>query len=152
MIHGDLTPSNVIVNQSGRLTITDFGFSQSQRSQPVSDTDDAPEPLPLPLGGTIGFAAPEQISPAFGHISHKTDIYAVGGLAYWYLTGRPPHHADSFEQSVAETISPADVETAFIPAASPVIQQVALDALRKSPAARPNRIKEIAGLLAAAGR
>ncbi|QEG02624.1 hypothetical protein Mal15_67450 [Stieleria maiorica] len=64
----------------GRLT--DFGFSQASL--------EASSPL---LGGTLGFAAPEQIAPAFGRISPQTDIYAIGGLIHWYLYGKPPMRA-----------------------------------------------------------
>lgn len=50
-----------------------------------------------------GFAAPEQISPSCGRIGPGTDIYAVGGLAYWYLAGNAPHDKGTSEASLAST-------------------------------------------------
>ena len=87
VVHGDLTPNNVLVAKDGRIVITDFGFS-THLHPPTKDSD---QQLSMaPLGGTPGFAAPEQVSPAFGHMSPATDIYAIGGLAYYLLTGRGP--------------------------------------------------------------
>ncbi len=77
LIHGDLTPGNILVDGEDRITITDFGFSRAsvRTETPMLDK-------PQLLGGTPGFAAPEQIDPAFGSIGSRTDIYAIGGLLH----------------------------------------------------------------------
>lgn len=129
LVHGDLTPSNILVDRSDRVTIIDFGFSQRSLRSSHLGADAF-------LGGTIGFAAPEQISPAFGAVSPKTDIYAVGGLVYWFLTGRPPHSADSIEAAVADTISPHDVDISMIARSSQALYTTLAMALRKLPSER----------------
>ncbi|MEZ6089942.1 MAG: sigma-70 family RNA polymerase sigma factor [Pirellulaceae bacterium] len=94
LVHGDLTPANILIDDRDRITITDFGFSRS--------SNDPASPI---LGATLGFAAPEQIDPAFGDISPRTDIYAVGGLIHWYLFGKPPNHGDGVAEALKETIT-----------------------------------------------
>ena len=86
VVHGYLTPNNVLVAKDGRIVITDFRFS-THLHPPSKDSD---QQLSLaPLGGTLGFAAPAQVSPAFCRLGSATDIYAIGGQAYYLLTGRP---------------------------------------------------------------
>ncbi|MCO8121023.1 protein kinase [Stieleria sp. TO1_6] len=136
LIHGDLTPSNVLVDAHDRITITDFGFSQAS----------AKSALPV-LGGTIGFAAPEQIDPAFGSISFKTDIYAIGGLVHWFLFGQPPNAGKRLEVAFAQTISQhesAQVTSVVIPK---VFRDILSTTLRKSPAERSMSLSNMIQLL-----
>ena len=152
IVHGDLTPSNVLVTASDQIVITDFGFSQHLTrygDRPVDQPGTA-----SPLGGTLGFAAPEQISPSFGRIGPGTDIYAVGGLAYWYLAGRAPHDEGTSETSLASTIASADAETSSLPSDSPAtsaMKRVAATTLRKSVNDRPQTIAEVTDLLTSPG-
>ncbi len=145
IIHGDLTPHNILVNELEHLWITDFGFSRS-----LINHDDVTDHHASPLGGTLGFAAPEQVSASFGRIGRKTDIYAIGGLAYWYLTGRPPHDEGSIEATLASTVSSADVDSASLPTSSTAtqaIKRVAARTLQKSIYRRPENIGELRKLL-----
>ena len=90
------------------------------------------------------------MSPSFGRIGRQTDIYALGGLAYWYLTGRAPHDQGSTAASLADTIAPKDIETDTLPTgfrATEVIRRVATATLRKSISGRPADVIEISGLL-----
>ena len=152
VIHGDLTPSNILVTAPDRIVITDFGFSQHVRRR--GDRPAGPQETVSPLGGTLGFAAPEQISPSFGRIGPGTDIYAVGGLAYWYLAGNAPHDRGASEASLASTIASADTDTSQLPSDSPAtsdIKRVAAATLRKSVNDRPQTIAEVADLLTSPG-
>lgn len=83
IVHCDLKPENVMQDQAGRFRVIDFGLSQ----WPGADDD--------PHGGSVGYIAPEQISPAFGEISARTDVYGLGALLYALLTGAPPWGTDS---------------------------------------------------------
>ena len=145
VVHGDLTPNNVLVANDGRIVITDFGFS-THLPPPTRDSD---QQLSLAaLGGTLGFAAPEQVSPAFGHISPATDIYAIGGLAYYLLTGRGPHGGS--DHSLLDTVSGEDVaipKLAKTPAESK-LALVAKLALRKAVNSRPQSVNVLTALLA----
>jgi serine/threonine protein kinase len=148
IIHGDLTPNNILVNDFEHLWITDFGFSRSRINH--DDVADHQARIESPLGGTLGFAAPEQVSASFGRIGRKTDIYAIGGLAYWYLTGRPPHDEGSIEATLGSTVSSADVDSASLPTSSTAtqaIKRIAARTLQKTIIRRPESIGELRKLL-----
>jgi eukaryotic-like serine/threonine-protein kinase len=144
VIHGDLTPKNILLRETGRLVITDFGMAHVLSSNMGRNGPDDLEPF---RGGTLGFAAPEQFSAAFGPIGVATDIYAVGGLAYYLLSGRGPHQ--SGDDWLSETLSDADpvipvIEAAgdrsregYRLAAQQTLQRIATLALRKAIEDRP---------------
>ena len=75
IIHRDLKPSNVIL--SGRsLSIIDFGIAREYREGAESDTSHF---------GTRSFAPPEQFG--FGQTTVRSDVYALGMILYYCLTG-----------------------------------------------------------------
>lgn len=129
IIHGDVTPSNVLRESStGRIILTDFGFSRVTHQQRLAL-----------LGGTPGFLAPEQVSDAFGEVSVRTDVYGIGGILYALLTGRPPSTGASLPEVIARVLSsrptaiPQEVERA-VPSA---LAELTLACLAKEPADRP---------------
>ncbi|TWT80558.1 Serine/threonine-protein kinase PknB [Planctomycetes bacterium CA13] len=136
LVHGDLTPSNVLVDADDRITITDFGFSQASADSSSQV-----------LGGTLGYAAPEQIAPAFGSISIKTDIYAIGGLIHWLLFRTPPNPGLRFEEALAETLSGHDPEVPTSEAVPDALLRILADTLRKSPSDRTITITDIVAKL-----
>ncbi len=140
VIHGDLTPANILIAHDGRVVVTDFGFAK--RSYPKTRGDHADLKFVSP-GGTIGFAAPEQISTAFGNITPATDIYALGALAFYLLFGRGPHQ--KVEQSIVDTLDEEDVvimETQTT-AEETRLAKVVNRALKKAVIRRPQSIAEL---------
>lgn len=141
VIHGDLTPSNILITSDSRAVITDFGLSTCV--QPVAPSQGV-DSATRSVGGTLGYAAPEQVSPAFGSIGPWTDIYAIGAIAYFCLTGNAPHAKGDPAESLASTIAEEDeVIPSGIPmtAASKKLSKVAKLALRKAVTDRPNEIR-----------
>nr|WP_143547863.1 protein kinase [Rhodopirellula sp. SM50] len=137
MVHGDLTPANILIDDHDRITVTDFGFSQASRgtSSPI-------------LGGTLGFAAPEQIDPAFGNISPKTDIYAIGGLIHWHLFGKPPNQREGIAETLMETINNERSQGDSSPEAAAILRTIMQRSLAPSPVDRAATVGEIIQLLA----
>lgn len=83
LIHRDVKPSNLVRLTDGKVKVTDFGLAK-----PV---DPANEPQLTALGvvvGTPDYIAPEQARG--DKIDERVDIYALGGTAYFLLTGVPP--------------------------------------------------------------
>ena len=86
IVHRDLKPANVLISQVGLrndvVKLLDFGIAKWHS---LPENTEAGHPV-HPVIGTPGYMAPEQI---LGQpISPRTDIYAVGALAYEMLTGR----------------------------------------------------------------
>jgi serine/threonine-protein kinase len=80
IIYRDLKPSNIILTQSSRLALVDFGISQEFCEYQSKDTF---------LAGTSAYAAPEQLIKD-GKTDQRTDIYNLGVTMYQMLLGRLP--------------------------------------------------------------
>ena len=142
VVHGDLTPNNILLDHNGRIVVTDFGFATY--SQEPTTADVVIESI-ASSGGTLGFAAPEQISPAFGTIGFTTDIYAIGGLAFYLLTGQSPHDGNS----LIDTVADEDLIFSNIPVtpAEAKLVAVAKLAMKKAVNRRPHSVSDLVPLL-----
>lgn len=95
VIHGDMKPSNVLVDPRGALEeprayVLDLGLAWllSDHIDPRLGETKPDEPA-MPFGlGTPGWMAPEQIRRAAPHIGPSTDLYALGSIVFELLTGR----------------------------------------------------------------
>ncbi|MEQ1827963.1 MAG: protein kinase [Pirellula sp.] len=147
VVHGDLTPNNILITPDGRAIITDFGLSTCL--QPIAQSQGIDSAV-RSVGGTLGYAAPEQVSPAFGSIGPWTDIYAIGAIAYFCLTGIAPHLKADVTESLSSTISEEDETTpgnVLITAASETLSKLVKLALRKTVTDRPNDIPTLMSAL-----
>lgn len=136
LVHGDLTPANILIDRQDQVTITDFGFSQAFRGT-----------RPTILGGTLGFAAPEQIDPAFGNIGPKTDIYAIGGLIHWFQFRQPPNAGTDVANTLMKTIAHGSTRGPDVSTANWNLQTILRRSLCSSPADRTITIDEIIGFI-----
>jgi len=126
VIHRDLKPHNVILDEEGRARVTDFGIARAGASDMT---------LTGSIMGTAQYLSPEQ---AQGHmVSGRSDLYAVGIILYELLTGAVPFDGETavaiaFKQVSAEPPPPSDCQPG-VPAA---LDAVVLRALAKDPARR----------------
>ena len=91
VIHRDIKPQNVIVADSGRLTLVDFGIAKQLGHVGISTETGF-------FLGSFHYAAPEQWDRArFGEISERTDIYSLGILGYHLLAGKLPYEGTTSE-------------------------------------------------------
>jgi eukaryotic-like serine/threonine-protein kinase len=126
VIHRDLKPHNVILDEEGRARVTDFGIAHAGASDMTVTGS---------IMGTAQYLSPEQ---AQGHaISAASDLYAIGVILYELLTGVVPFDGDTavaiaFKQVSAQPPAPSTVNPA-VPAA---LDEIVLRALAKDPAAR----------------
>ena len=78
VIHCDLKPSNLLLDNHDQIRITDFGLA-------VRLATEAPAAL---LAGTPAFMAPEQVDPCWGAISPRTDVWGLGAVLYALVYGQ----------------------------------------------------------------
>ena len=85
IVHRDINPSNIIIDPIGKAVIIDFAISRTVKKNQPSDTQ---------ILGTQGYAAPEQFG--FNQTDPRTDIYALGVLVNYMLTGHLPNEKPAF--------------------------------------------------------
>ena len=86
LVHRDVKPQNVLLNEDGQAKVTDFGIARSLDVQGVTQTGT--------VLGTSDYIAPEQ---ARGQkVDPKTDIYSLGAVLYELLVGAVPFSGDNF--------------------------------------------------------
>ncbi len=126
VIHRDLKPHNVIVDDEGVLTVTDFGIARAGASD-MTQTGS--------IMGTAQYLSPEQ---AQGHaVSQQSDLYSIGVVLYEMLAGQVPFDGDSAVAIALKQVGEAPVPpSAYNAAVSPGLEQVVLRALEKDPVAR----------------
>jgi serine/threonine-protein kinase len=126
VIHRDLKPHNVIMDEEGRARVTDFGIARAGASDMT---------LTGSIMGTAQYLSPEQ---AQGHaVSGASDLYSVGVILYELLTGAVPFEGETavaiaFKQVSATPRPPSELN----PGLAPSLDAVVLRALAKNPAER----------------
>jgi eukaryotic-like serine/threonine-protein kinase len=86
LVHRDVKPQNVLLNEDGQAKVTDFGIARSLDVQGVTQTGT--------VLGTSDYIAPEQARG--DKVDQKTDIYSLGTVLYELLTGEVPYEGDNF--------------------------------------------------------
>jgi serine/threonine-protein kinase len=135
LIHRDIKPGNVIVCERGRVPdvakLLDFGLVQSAV---LKGGDDKLTQVGAVLG-TPAFLAPEQASGEA--VDGRTDIYALGALAYFLLTGQPPFTGKSpVKLLAAHLYEPPEPPTRLRREIPADLEAVVLRCLAKKPAER----------------
>jgi serine/threonine-protein kinase len=147
LIHRDVKPANVYACRYGRdvdfIKVLDFGLVKQGRA-PGEDADKLTAADMSP-GGTPAFMSPEQ-ALGDGEVDARSDIYAVGCVAYWLLTGSLVFKGITPMETIVlhvnrEPEPPSRRTTRPIPAD---LEEIVLACLAKDPADRPQTADELA--------
>ncbi len=128
VVHRDLKPSNVLVGERGLIKIIDFGLATTAVADGLTATG--------AILGTPHYMAPEQLRGK--SVDARTDIYALGALAYHLVCGRPPFAGDNpiaigFAHLSEPVVPPREVRKDV----SAGLDAAILAALAKAPEERP---------------
>lgn len=105
VIHRDLKPGNILVDQEGQPRVTDFGLAKhdSAINDPASSARDRPLTLTGQILGTPSYMPPEQAA-AKTNVGPPADVYSLGAVLYALLTGRPPFQSASVVDTLMAVI------------------------------------------------
>lgn len=140
IIHCDLKPSNLLLDEHRQVRVTDFGLAI-----PIAVTAQD-ESL---LAGTPAFMAPEQVDSRWGAISPRTDVYGLAAVLFAMLFGQPPHTGLGLAEVLAQVAADSPVE---IPVRSDVpvrLRDLLRQCLAKPTQVRPASADELATALEA---
>jgi len=150
LIHRDVKPANVILCRRGGLfdvaKVVDFGLVKDlQADDPVELTG------ANTIAGTPLFLSPEAITGG-GSIGPWSDLYALGALGFFLVTGRPPFQGSLIEVCGHHLHTPPPRPSHVLGRAVPrALEDVLLRCLEKVPDRRPATAAELQEMLAAAG-
>ena len=135
IVHRDIKPANIMLDQSGRLKLTDFGVVKMLDNQEGTQAGT--------MVGTPGYMSPEQILGT--SVSPRSDIFAAGVVLYQLLTWKKPFTGEgvfTIQQKIVNEIhAPPSTLNANLP---PFLDQVVNKALAKDPHQRYQHAREFA--------
>jgi hypothetical protein len=142
LIHRDIKPANAILHDNDKPRLVDFGLAAPIASSRLRKRS-----------GTPAYMAPEQARGESDRIDFRTDIFGLGGVLFYLLTGCSPYggstRAEVLERAKKHDITPPQSLDRTIPAA---LESVCLKALAAAPEDRYNSAGEFAAALQQAVR
>jgi eukaryotic-like serine/threonine-protein kinase len=144
MIHRDVKPANIFLCRLGReydfVKVLDFGLVKFDQDESIMDTIKAAAEVTT---GTPAYMAPEMANGE--SVDRRADLYALGCVAYWLLTGHLVFEAESalrmlIQHIQAQPVPPSQRGAQAVP---PALERLILRCLEKDPARRPSSADEI---------
>jgi serine/threonine protein kinase len=137
-LHRDLKPSNVLIDGNDQPHVTDFGLAKQSRQ-------DLELTVSGQVLGTPGFMSPEQASGKRGLVGPQSDVYSLGAILYFLLTGQPPHTGESVPETLARALDSEPVAPRTSNRNIPRdLETICLKCLEKAPARRYASARELA--------
>ena len=147
IVHRDIKPGNVMLNQQGTVKVMDFGIARAISASASTMTQTAA------VIGTAQYLSPEQARGE--HVDARSDVYSTGCLLYELLTHQPPFTGDSpVAVAYQHVLEDPTLPSTLNPDVEPAVESVVMKAMAKNPGNRYQTAAEMRDdlLRAAAGR
>lgn len=124
IIHRDIKPHNIIIDENLNVKVTDFGIARIATSSTITYTSS--------VLGTVHYISPEQAKGKF--IDEKSDLYSLGVVMYEMVTGRVPFDTDNAVGIAMQHINEPLVEPIrLVPNLEPWINSIIVKCMEKNP-------------------
>ncbi len=154
LVHRDIKPANIVVSRAGTtfdfVKVLDFGLVKLDASRATGDDAVARLSAEGSTSGTPAFMAPEVIL-GDAVTDHRVDLYALGCVGYWLLTGKLVFEGESAMQVLvhhAKTPAPRPSSRVAWPIPAQ-LEDLVMACLEKDPASRPASAEEVSARLGA---
>jgi tRNA A-37 threonylcarbamoyl transferase component Bud32 len=138
VLHRDLKPSNVLIDASDQPRVTDFGLAKLLHS-------DSGLTVSGQVLGTPSYMPPEQAAGRRDQTGPASDVYALGSILFFLVTGRPPFVAETLEATLAQVLHTEAVSPRLLnPSVSRDLETICLKCLEKEPRRRYASAQELA--------
>ena len=136
VVHRDLKPQNVLIDQADNLYVSDFGLAKSLGADLTAMTRVGQ------VLGTPRYMSPEQVEAK--DVDHRSDLYSLGLIFYEMFTATLPFRAESTLQLMYKHVNEAPLDPRMAcPGLPPYIANVIMKCLEKDPAKRYQSAHEI---------
>lgn len=132
ILHRDVKPGNVLITETGRVVLTDFGIAKAEGDSSLTKTG--------MVIGSPGYTAPERARGE--HTGPESDLWSLGATLYFAVEGRPAYE----RSSVAETLAALMTDKADSPTQAGPLRPVLEHLLERDHTARPTHLQAIAML------
>src|SRR5262249_18434812 len=138
IVHRDVKPANLMLDERGNLWVTDFGLAHMQHGEAsLTVTGD--------LVGTLRYMSPEQALAKRVVIDHRTDVYSLGATLYELLTLRPAFDGKDRQELLRQIAFEESPRPRRLDRGIPAeLETIVLKAMEKNPADRYATAQDLA--------